>query len=162
MIQDRDPTLVELLGSHTRARVGWVAAGVRPRPSRIYVVPAGHAASLAEDGTFRVARARAPFSTADVLLFSMAAELGPRGLAVILTGSGADGSEGAVALRAAGGTVIVQDRQTSDQFGMPGATIERRAADFVFPLAAIGSALLALAVQPGAAVLLSRGSVDAS
>lgn len=160
MIQDRDPTLVELLQSHTPARVGWVADGVRPRPARVYVVPAGHAALLVADGTFRLVRTRIPFGTADALLSSMASELGPRGLAVILTGSGSDGSAGSVALRAAGGTVIAQDRRTSEQFGMPGATIARRAADFVFPLEAIGSALLALAIQPGAAVLLNRGSFE--
>src|SRR5205823_10687990 len=48
------------------------------------------------------------------LLFSSAAEVyGERLIAVILTGSGSDGAAGAVDVKNAGGTVIVQDPQTA-------------------------------------------------
>ena len=55
-------------------------------------------------------------------LFMSAAELpGTRVLAIILTGMGQDGMEGARAIRDAGGVVVVQDEDSSAVWGMPGS-----------------------------------------
>jgi len=55
-------------------------------------------------------------------------------LAVVLTGMGSDGRNGAAEIRAAGGTVIVQDQATSVVWGMPGAISQAGLADEVLPL----------------------------
>src|ERR671916_2441498 len=55
-------------------------------------------------------------------------------LAVFLTGMGADGRNGAGEVRAAGGTVLVQDQNTSVVWGMPGAISQAGYADEVLPL----------------------------
>jgi two-component system, chemotaxis family, protein-glutamate methylesterase/glutaminase len=60
----------------------------------------------------------------DVLLSSIAAAAGQSGVAVVLSGMGADGAAGAAAVRRRGGLVIAQDQQSSAVFGMPKAAIE--------------------------------------
>jgi two-component system chemotaxis response regulator CheB len=62
-------------------------------------------------------------------------------LAVVLTGMGTDGAQGAVAIKRAGGRVVVQDEGSSVVWGMPGSTVAAGAADEVLPLAEIGNAL---------------------
>ena len=51
-----------------------------------------------------------------------------------MTGMGSDGAQGAKAIRAAGGRVIVQDEESSVIFGMAKAVITENAADEVVPL----------------------------
>ncbi len=59
----------------------------------------------------------------DLVLDSVATEVGPQALAVILTGMGNDGTRGAAGLVKAGGTVWAQDQASSTVFGMPAAVI---------------------------------------
>src|SRR3954470_24225223 len=62
-------------------------------------------------------------------------------LAVVLTGMGSDGRNGAAEIRAAGGTVVVQDQATSVVWGMPGAIAQAGLADEVLPLDRITDAI---------------------
>jgi two-component system chemotaxis response regulator CheB len=62
-------------------------------------------------------------------------------LAVVLTGMGSDGRNGAGEIRAAGGTVLVQDQNTSVVWGMPGAITQAGYADEVLPLDRIPEAI---------------------
>ena len=75
--------------------------------------------------------------SADVLLESAANCYGPRLLAVVLTGMGMDGANGAKAVRSLGGRVVVQDERTSVVFGMPKAVVDAGAADGILPLETI-------------------------
>ena len=65
-------------------------------------------------------------------------------IAVVLTGSGSDGSLGVKAIKKMGGTVIAQDEVTSEFFGMPGAAIQTGNVDFILPLVEIAPALVTL------------------
>ena len=75
--------------------------------------------------------------SADVLLESAASCYGSGLLAIVLTGMGMDGANGARAVRSLGGRVVVQDERTSVIFGMPKAVVDAGAADKVVPLEAI-------------------------
>ncbi len=67
-------------------------------------------------------------------LFLSCAESCPREVAgVLMTGMGADGVEGLLALRKAGGLTLVQDEASSVVFGMPRVALEKRAADIALP-----------------------------
>jgi two-component system chemotaxis response regulator CheB len=63
-------------------------------------------------------------------------------LAVILSGTGHDGTDGALALRRAGGTVFAQDETTSDYYGMPESALEAGAVDKVLPIDQIAPAVI--------------------
>ncbi len=78
---------------------------------------------------------------ADVLFRTLGEAFGPGALAVVLTGMGRDGVEGARALRALGGAVLAQDEATSDVFGMPAAVIEAGLADRVAGLGEMAALL---------------------
>ncbi|HZB19998.1 MAG TPA: chemotaxis response regulator protein-glutamate methylesterase [Blastococcus sp.] len=62
-------------------------------------------------------------------------------LAVVLTGMGSDGRNGAGEIHAAGGTVLVQDQNSSVVWGMPGAISQAGYADEVLPLDRIPEAI---------------------
>lgn len=93
----------------------------------------------------------------DVLLESLARELGPRGIGCVLTGMGRDGAEGLLAVRRAGGATLTQDEATSTVFGMPREAIQLGAAERVLPLDRIAPALAALAAGAPTAVASRQG-----
>ena len=78
----------------------------------------------------------------DVLFRSVAEAVGPRAVGVILTGMGADGAEGLLAMKRAGASTIAQDESTSVVFGMPKEAIARGAAQRVVPLDGMAAAIL--------------------
>ncbi|WP_308461468.1 chemotaxis protein CheB [Sphingomonas citricola] len=92
---------------------------VAPGDAHVVAVPLG-------DGTAALRLSREAASTGnlpavDPMFATLAAVYRERLLAVVLSGMGRDGLEGARAARAAGGTVVVQDRESSVVWGMPGS-----------------------------------------
>lgn len=79
----------------------------------------------------------------DSMFRSIAIHYGKRAIAVVLTGSGADGAEGMRAIKAAGGFNIVQDPHTAQFSSMPDAAVATLCADRVLPLGDIGPFLSA-------------------
>jgi two-component system chemotaxis response regulator CheB len=80
----------------------------------------------------------------DPLFASAAAAFGAGTLAVILTGMGSDGAEGASRIAAAGGSVIAQDEPTSVVWGMPGAAAHAKVCSAVLPVYEIAPKITAL------------------
>lgn len=76
------------------------------------------------------------------MAFNSAAEIFPgKVLSVVLTGMGADGREGARALKKGGSTVWAQDEDSCVIYGMPGAIVEADLADQILSLRDIGREL---------------------
>jgi two-component system chemotaxis response regulator CheB len=78
-------------------------------------------------------------------LFKSVAPSGNKVIAVILTGMGDDGVEGAKAVRDAGGMVIAESQETAVVNGMPGAAVRAGVASKVLPLPQIAEFLAGLA-----------------
>jgi two-component system chemotaxis response regulator CheB len=78
----------------------------------------------------------------DVTFLSVARMFPGKAMAVVLTGMGADGREGARALKQGGSAVWAQDEKSCVVYGMPAAVVEARLADQVLPLTAIGPGLV--------------------
>jgi two-component system chemotaxis response regulator CheB len=96
---------------------------------------------LGRRAVLETAPARPHCPSADELFISMALHAGSRGIGVVLTGIGDDGAVGLRELHHAGGTTLVQDRESSAVYGMPLAAKRLEAADQVLPLARMGAAI---------------------
>jgi two-component system, chemotaxis family, protein-glutamate methylesterase/glutaminase len=77
----------------------------------------------------------------DYLFFSAARMFGASAMALVMTGMGADGLDGARAVHARGGIVLAQDEASSAVWGMPGKVTEAGIASATLPLGAIAEAL---------------------
>jgi two-component system chemotaxis response regulator CheB len=98
---------------------------------------------------------------ADPLFASIAWNFGDAGVAVVLSGALNDGARGVCDIALAGGSVIVQERETAGMPYMPAAAINTGAVDFVLPPRMIAHALITLVMAPGAAAWFRVGRVKA-
>ena len=147
LVQHLDPThpsmMVKLLGSHTAMTVIEAAEGSQLLPDQVHVIPPGRYLSV-RNGVLHLSPpqahpgARLPF---EFLLKSLAESCGSQTVAVVLSGTGDDGSAALAALRAAGGHVIAQDPAEAEYDGMSRSAIATGQVDRVARLAAIPQAL---------------------
>jgi len=118
---------------------GVAAAGVALRPDEILIAPGdAHLRVVRSGADVRVRLDRAPaisgcMPSADPMFAALAAVYGAGGRAVLLSGMGRDGLDGARALAAAGGEVLAQDRESAVVWGMPGAVARAGIAAAVMP-----------------------------
>lgn len=141
--QHMPPMFTAILAEHLARAAGWPASegknGEAIEPNRIYIAPGGF--HMVVDGDARARRLRITEDppenfcrpSADPLFRSVAAHYRDGALAIVLTGIGADGRQGADAIVAAGGTVIAQDEASSVVWGMPGAVAKAGLASALLP-----------------------------
>jgi two-component system, chemotaxis family, protein-glutamate methylesterase/glutaminase len=101
-------------------------------PGHVYLAPGGYHALVEREGTISLsvdAPVRYARPSADVLFESAAQAYRGKVLALVLTGANDDGAWGAGRVKAAGGTVIVQDPATALAPDMPKATLAAVPAD---------------------------------
>lgn len=92
----------------------------------------------------------------DPMLESLAVACSGQALAVILSGMGRDGLEGAQALVQAGGLVWAQDAETSAVWGMPGAVAKAGLASLVTSPEMLGNAIMGEIAPAGRAAVLAN------
>jgi two-component system chemotaxis response regulator CheB len=134
--------LAAILAYRTALGVRQAAQGMRLEDGEVYVAPPGAHLLVGVDG--RLVLSQLPpvhwcRPSADRLFVSVGTRYGPRAIAVVLTGYGVDGAEGAQALRRLGGTVLVQDDATSTCPDMPRAARRAGGVDRVLPLGDIAA-----------------------
>ena len=139
--------MADILSRRTALKVKQAEEGDALSSGTVFVAPPNRHLLVNPDGTLALAQSELVHfvrPSADLLFESVAASFKDRAIAVVLTGSGSDGTMGVKAIKKMGGTVIAQDEATSDFFGMPGAAIQTGSVDFVLPLEEIPSALVML------------------
>jgi two-component system chemotaxis response regulator CheB len=151
VVQHLDPRhrslMAEILGKRTRLQVKEAREGEQLQPGQALVAPPNRHLLVNPDGTVSLSQSELVHfvrPSADLLFESTAASFRERAIAVVLSGSGRDGSMGVRAIKKMGGTVIVQDEKTSEFFGMPDAAQRTGMVDFILPLQEIAPALLTL------------------
>lgn len=148
LVQHLDPThesmMVDLLAGHASVAVQQATDGMPIEPEHFYVIPPGTYLSVG-GGALHLSEPKAPHGSRlpfDFLLNSLAEEYGSRAAAVILSGTGADGSLGVKAVQEKGGLVVAQDPNDAGFDGMPRSGILTGAVDLVLPVAKIPDALV--------------------
>jgi two-component system, chemotaxis family, CheB/CheR fusion protein len=158
---DHPSTLDQILASVTGMAVTQVTDRSVLKPDCVYVIPPDRELVIEGDDVharpFLEPRGhRAPI---DMFFRSVAAGRGD-GLAMILSGSGSDGSLGVQDMKEAGGVIFVQE-PTSAEFGMmPRSAIATGVADFVSPIPRLVERVVEVAKSKDAVRSLSGEPVD--
>ncbi|MCB1760014.1 MAG: chemotaxis response regulator protein-glutamate methylesterase [Gammaproteobacteria bacterium] len=138
------PAFAERLNGQCRIGVKEAHDGDQLMPGQAYLAPGGKQMLLEERGgvtRLQIVESRADQTyrpSVDVTLASAAEVYRDGVLAVILTGMGADGKQGASRLKQQGSTIWSQDQQSCVVYGMPQAVEKAGLADRVLPLHEIG------------------------
>jgi two-component system CheB/CheR fusion protein len=137
LIQHLDPShesmLTEIIAKTTKIPVEEVKSGVAIRPNHIYVIPPNTQMALA-GGVFQLSpRGKTPGQHLAVNFFmhSLAQERKSGAIAIVLSGTGADGTAGMEDIKAEGGITFAQDPATAKYDGMPRSVIDSGCADFI-------------------------------
>ena len=139
--------LVEILGRCTSMPVRMAADGDPVEAGVVYIARSDLHLKVTANQRFQYVdgrRIRFLRSSANPLLESAAAAFGGRLVAVVLTGTGSDGTDGVQTVKAHGGIVIAQDKASSQHWDMPEAALKSGAVDYVLPISDIAPALNAV------------------
>ncbi|MDB4955632.1 MAG: Sensor protein [Myxococcales bacterium] len=125
--------LAHILESATKMKVVDIASGQRVESNTVHVVPPGVSVSLFRGAlVLREPKPGArPHLPIDTLFDSLAEVLKTAAMGIVLSGTGSDGTVGLQAIRAAGGTTLVQDPATAQFDQMPRSAIAAGAAELI-------------------------------
>lgn len=140
--------LTQRLGEVSRLPVQEAEEGAAICPGRLYVAPSGRHLIVERvgPGAYRTRLTDDPpchgvRPSVDALFTSVSEAFGPRAVAVVLTGMGRDGLEGARAIKTQGGTVLAESEESCVVYGMPRALAEAALADRVVPIGDMAAAI---------------------
>lgn len=138
----------ERLNSRCALSVSEALPGDRVRPGHVLIAPGDFHMRMRRSGDHTMVSLDqgTPENycrpAVDVLFRSVVETYGPNVLAVVLTGMGSDGARAAADVVAAGGSVFVQDEETSVVWGMPGAIAGAGLAHRILPLPDVAPAIV--------------------
>src|SRR6201996_5846738 len=118
---DYKSLLVELVARHTDMKVYEAGDHMDIEPKCVYVIPNTKLITI-QKNQLRLTEKKndkLPNNAVDVFLYSLAKERKERAIAIILSGTGTDGTRGADAIKKEGGLILVQDPATAKFDGMP-------------------------------------------
>lgn len=144
LVPDHKSLLGELIRRYTRLEVFDVVDGMAVSPNCAYIIPPGYDMALRR-GRLRLTRhteAQGRRLPIDFFLESLAKEHKDRAVAVILSGTGSDGTGGLRAIKAHGGLVIVQKPESAEFDGMPRSALGTGLADHEVPPAEMAEVLV--------------------
>ncbi len=133
---DHESMLVDLIQRYTQIHVEQVEEGMRLEPDHIYVIPPGWVMTLSEGQLHLYERERdrhLDLLPIDLFFRSLAQEQRERAIAVILSGTGTDGTAGLQEIKAEGGIVMAQEPESAQYGGMPRSAIQTGLVDYILP-----------------------------
>lgn len=147
VIQHLDPhhksLMGELLQSYAQLKVVPIEDGMTPQKNTIYINPPNCRVGLMSQ-TFCLSPAEKSQTTGlpiDYFFRTLADDLKEKAIAMVLSGTGTDGSLGIKAIKGQGGMTIAQAEAQAAYSGMPGSAIKTGMVDMVLPVEKIGHEL---------------------
>ena len=141
---ERESSLDQLLARWTDLEVIQVHESLPLRKNCLYLIPPG-ANLTAIDSHLRLSpleQKRVDRSPIDHFFHTLAETHEEHAIAVILTGAGVDGTQGARSIKEHGGFVIVQDPKEAEVASMPRSVCEAKIADCILPINQIPGKIL--------------------
>ncbi|WP_085314241.1 protein-glutamate methylesterase/protein-glutamine glutaminase [Derxia lacustris] len=148
------------LDGSCRIRVAEARHGERILPGHAYIAPGGQHFAVGRSGANYVVELHdtEPVNrhkpSVEVLFKSVARNVGPNAIGVMLTGMGKDGALAMMEMKRAGSHNIAQDEATCVVYGMPREAVAVGAVDQILPIGQIGPQVLERLMAGGK--LLSR------
>lgn len=148
-------SLADDLDRRCAVRVVEASDGERLQPGTVYIAPGGQQMkleSLAHGFNVHITDdppEKCCKPSVDYLFRSLAMQVGPKVMAVIMTGMGDDGHDGCKLLKQRGAHIVAQDEASCVVYGMPRQIVEHGLADMVRPLNEIAETI-EQAVRSGA------------
>ncbi|RFM29964.1 chemotaxis protein CheB [Deminuibacter soli] len=136
---DYKSLLVELVSRHTHMKVYEAKHELLIQKNCIYVIPNNKVMTIGRNKLLLADKRneKAPNTAIDSFLYTLAKEKKEKAIAIILSGTGTDGTKGIEAIKAAGGMVMVQTPESARFDGMPNSAIASGNADVVLTPAAM-------------------------
>ncbi|HEX9457972.1 MAG TPA: chemotaxis protein CheB, partial [Thermoanaerobaculia bacterium] len=131
---ERESILAQILARDTSMPVIEVKDAPRVEPNHVYVIPPNRGMTIAA-GHLRLlprSQSRLAHRPIDSFFRSLATERHDHAIAVILSGTGSDGTLGLQEVKAEGGVTFAQDI-TAEHDGMPKSAIATGSVDFILP-----------------------------
>ncbi|HYE67083.1 MAG TPA: chemotaxis protein CheB, partial [Anaerovoracaceae bacterium] len=147
---DYKSLLVELVSRHTNMKVFEAEDETTVQKNCIYVIPNNKFITI-ENGKLQLEakkKTQAPNNAVDTFLYSLAKSKKNRAIAVILSGTGTDGTKGIEAIKKNGGLVIIQDPSTAKFDGMPNSAIQLGITDLILPPSQMPAEILNYVKEP--------------
>jgi two-component system CheB/CheR fusion protein len=141
----------ELLAKVTEIPVQVVEDGIEVRPNHIYLIPPRKNMSIFHRKLLLSAQDRTTMTVnlpIDLFFHSLAEDQGCNSVAIVLSGTGSDGTRGCRAIKEAGGLVMVQSEASAKFEGMPKSVITNGLADFIMDVEELPEQLLRYVNHP--------------
>lgn len=147
---DYKSLMSDILSRNTRMEIYEAAEGMSLKPNTIYLNPAKTNLSLTKDYTFHLAEVESGTLNhpIDAFFTSIAEIERERSVAVVLSGTGSDGTNGIKVIKEFGGLVIAQELSSAKFDGMPRSVISTGLADFILSPEGIVEELLNFSEAP--------------
>jgi two-component system CheB/CheR fusion protein len=142
---DYKSLMVELLSKRTGMKVLRAEEDMPVLPNHVYLIPPKkllkifHGKLLLSEQEL----SRGVNLPIDIFFKSLAEDQGDKAIAVVLSGTGSDGSRGLRSIKESGGMVMVQNEESAKFNGMPRSAISTGLVDFVLSPESMPSQLLA-------------------
>jgi len=134
LLRDSPTCQEKLLSMHTRMKVLRATNGQQVCPDHVYMLPENCTLTIKNGKLYLHPRNQEKINRAvDVFFTSLAADQKHRAIGIILSGLGSDGVDGANALHAHGGMVMVQQPESAQFKGMPETAIAGDDPDAILP-----------------------------
>jgi two-component system CheB/CheR fusion protein len=132
---DYKSLLVELVSRHTKMKVFEATNNTPLERNCIYVIPNNKLITIQKNKLCLEEKKnnQAPNNAIDTFLYSLSKNKGNRAIAIILSGTGTDGTRGIEEIKKNGGMVIVQDPSSAKFNGMPNSAIQLGITDHILP-----------------------------
>ena len=134
----------DLLARHTRMAIYRVTSGIELEANSIYLIPPKTRMTVSEGRLHLKDVGQEPPTDLpiDVFFSSLAADVGERAIAVVLSGTGSDGSKGIRDVHEAGGLLLVQSIDSAQFDGMPRSALATGVCDLMLAPEAMPNAIL--------------------